>query len=111
MLPESPRWLLQKARQTSNLKTYEAAFKALRRLRNSKLHAARDLITINYLLHNEEKVQKQRTKEFSMLYGNQKKRLTASLIRMFGSMKVALLNWTNILKREVHSRFYCSSAS
>ena len=35
-LPESPRWLMKKGR-------YEAAFKSLCRLRNSKLQAARDL--------------------------------------------------------------------
>ena len=56
-LPESPRWHILKARrlqrqepQKNRLRIerhYEAAFQALRQLRNSKVQAARDLIHID----------------------------------------------------------------
>ena len=50
-LPESPRWHILKARRLKNRlrieRHYEAAFQALRQLRNSKVQAARDLIHID----------------------------------------------------------------
>lgn len=84
-LPESPRWLLQKARQTGNFIKYEEAFTSLTKLRCSKLQAARDLITINHLLDNEDLVHRQsgwRIKELFIVRRN-RRALTASLILMF----------------------------
>ncbi|KAI4185302.1 MAG: hypothetical protein L6R41_004216 [Letrouitia leprolyta] len=54
-LPESPRWLLSKARQGKTEK-YETAFSSLCRLRHTRLQAARDLFLIHHLLDNEEKI-------------------------------------------------------
>lgn len=84
-LPESPRWLLQKARQTGNHKKYEAAFTSLMKLRCSKIQAARDLITINHLLDNDDVAQKQPGWRIKKLFTVRRNRraLTASLILMF----------------------------
>ncbi|KAL9002523.1 MAG: hypothetical protein Q9188_004546 [Gyalolechia gomerana] len=54
-LPESPRWLLSKARQGKTEK-YETAFGSLCRLRHTRLQAARDLFLMHHLLGNEEKI-------------------------------------------------------
>jgi hypothetical protein len=48
-LPESPRWLLLKARKGNKAK-YEEAFLSLCKLRHTKLQAGRDLFLINHLL-------------------------------------------------------------
>ncbi|RMD42793.1 hypothetical protein DV735_g2371, partial [Chaetothyriales sp. CBS 134920] len=45
--PESPRWLMKKGK-------HSAAYKSLKRLRNSELQAARDLYYIHALLLHEE---------------------------------------------------------
>ncbi|KAL8691650.1 MAG: hypothetical protein Q9218_003171 [Villophora microphyllina] len=59
-LPESPRWLLSKARQGKTEK-FEAAFTSLCRLRHTRLQAARDLFLMHHLLDNEEKIKKNHT--------------------------------------------------
>ncbi|MCJ1465983.1 hypothetical protein MMC07_004602 [Pseudocyphellaria aurata] len=85
-LPESPRWLLQKARRTKDPKKYyEAAFASLLKLRRSKIQAARDLITINHLLGNHDEVQRQPGSRIKKLFTVRRNRraLTASLILMF----------------------------
>ncbi|KAM0806076.1 major facilitator superfamily domain-containing protein [Usnea florida] len=62
-LPESPRWHLLQAKRLENCKNpnrlhiiehYEKAFDALRRLRYTKLQAARDLYTIDIWLRMDE---------------------------------------------------------
>ncbi|KAF2202978.1 hypothetical protein GQ43DRAFT_390975 [Delitschia confertaspora ATCC 74209] len=82
-LPESPRWLLMKARK-GNKKKYEEALLSLISLRHTKLQAARDLFMINHLLQGEEEVLTQ-TKPFSELFtvGRNRRALTASVICMF----------------------------
>lgn len=93
ILPESPRWLLQKARRTNDLKMYEAAFNALRKLCNSKLHAARGFIMINHHLHNEDKVRNQRIEEFSMvsMVSITRRALTMYLVSVFWSVQIHIL--------------------
>ncbi|KAF2175792.1 MFS sugar transporter [Zopfia rhizophila CBS 207.26] len=82
-LPESPRWLLMKARK-GNKKKYEAAFMALVKLRHTKLQAGRDLFLINHLLEGEEEIMKQQNpfKEIISVKRN-RRALTASVITMF----------------------------
>jgi len=82
-LPESPRWLLMKARK-GNKKKYEEAFMALCKLRHTKLQAGRDLFLINHLLEGEERITEQQ-KPFSELFtrGRNRRALTASVITMF----------------------------
>lgn len=84
-LPESPRWLLQKARQTGDSKKYEAAFASLTKLRRSKIQAARDLITIDHLLDGQDKVQNQPGWRIGKLFTVRRNRraFTASVILMF----------------------------
>ncbi|KAF2014555.1 hypothetical protein BU24DRAFT_371260 [Aaosphaeria arxii CBS 175.79] len=81
-LPESPRWLLKKAR-AGNKKKYEEAFMALCKLRHTKLQAGRDLFLINYLLQGEEEIMQQQ-KPFSEMFslGRNRRALTASFILM-----------------------------
>lgn len=82
-LPESPRWLLMKARK-GNKKKYEQAFMTLCKLRHTKLQAARDLFLIDHLLQGEEEIMKQQ-KPFTELFthGRNRRALTASVITMF----------------------------
>lgn len=82
-LPESPRWLLQRARH-GNKKKYEEAFNSICKLRHTKLQAARDLFLINYMLQGEEEIMQQQ-KPFSELFtvGRNRRALTASVIVMF----------------------------
>ncbi|KAH7112931.1 hypothetical protein B0J11DRAFT_183760 [Dendryphion nanum] len=82
-LPESPRWLLMKARK-GNKKKYEEAFMALCKLRHTKLQAGRDLFLINHLLQGEEAIMKQQ-RPFLELFtlGRNRRALTASVITMF----------------------------
>ncbi|KAJ4352206.1 uncharacterized protein N0V89_007553 [Didymosphaeria variabile] len=82
-LPESPRWLLMRARQ-GNRKKYEEAFNSLCKLRHTKLQAGRDIFLINHLLEAEERIMQQE-KPFSELFtrGRNRRALTASVITMF----------------------------
>ncbi|KAJ4299822.1 hypothetical protein N0V90_005068 [Kalmusia sp. IMI 367209] len=82
-MPESPRWLVMKARQ-GNRRKYEEAFLSLCKLRYTKLQAGRDLFLIDHLLEGEEIIMQQ-TKPFSELFtlGRNRRALTASVITMF----------------------------
>lgn len=82
-LPESPRWLLLKARKGNKAK-YEEAFLSLCKLRHTKLQAARDLFLINHLLKGEEEIMQQQ-RPFTELFtlGRNRRALTASVITMF----------------------------
>jgi hypothetical protein len=82
-LPESPRWLVMKAREGNSSK-YEDAFKSLCKLRHTKLQAGRDLFLIDHLLEGEEQIMQQQ-KPFSELFtrGRNRRALTASTILMF----------------------------
>lgn len=82
-LPESPRWLLMRAR-AGNASKYEEAFMSLCKLRHTKIQAGRDLFLINHLLEGEEDIMHQQ-KPFSELFtqGRNRRALTASVILMF----------------------------
>jgi hypothetical protein len=61
--PESPRWLLAKAHKTADKKKsaqyYDRVFQSLKRLRNGKLLAARDMILIHYRLLKEDELRRE----------------------------------------------------
>lgn len=60
ILPESPRWRIQRGRHSkdSSTKQYRRAFEDLTKLRGSKLLAARDLFLIFYSLEEEDRVKR-----------------------------------------------------
>lgn len=82
-LPESPRWLLLKARQGKTV-YYEKAFRSLCRLRHSRLQAARDLFLMHHLLDGEEKIKQNRNRFVELWSVDRNRRaLVASLTVMF----------------------------
>lgn len=82
-LPESPRWLLLKARQGKTA-YYEKAFRSLCRLRHSRLQAARDLFLMHHLLDGEEKIKQNRNRFVELWSVDRNRRaLVASLTVMF----------------------------
>ncbi|KAF2500921.1 hypothetical protein BU16DRAFT_185712 [Lophium mytilinum] len=88
-VPESPRWLIQKA-HNGNKKKYEEAFLALCKLRHTKLQAARDLFAIHHLLLRQAEITNKsragkRRSPFRELFtiGRNRRALTASVITMF----------------------------
>ena len=82
-LPESPRWLLLKARQGKTA-YYAKAFDSLCDLRHSNLQAARDLFLIHHLLDGEEAIKKGRNRFFELWSVDRNRRaLIASLTVMF----------------------------
>ncbi|OMP89288.1 putative polyol transporter 1 [Diplodia seriata] len=92
-VPESPRWLLQRAHETTDeklkKKRYQAAWASLCRLRHTKLQAARDLFLIHHQLKNENEVFKPQ-RGVKQLFGlkqlfesRSRRALQASLIVMF----------------------------
>ncbi|KAB8346234.1 hypothetical protein FH972_023279 [Carpinus fangiana] len=85
-LPESPRWLLAKARRSrgDGSKYYQKSFDSLRRLRKTPLQAARDMILIYYSLENEISIKKQRNRFIEMFSVPRNRRgLQASSLVMF----------------------------
>ena len=82
-LPESPRWLLLKARQGKTTH-YAKAFDSLCALRHSNLQAARDLFLIHHLLDGEEAIKKGHNRFFELWSVDRNRRaLIASLTVMF----------------------------
>lgn len=83
-LPESPRWLLLKARQ-GNKAYYRKAFDALMRLRHHRIQAARDMFLMQHLLDGEDLVMNWHGNRFFELFTNKRNRraLTASCLVMF----------------------------
>lgn len=82
-LPESPRWLLLKARQGKTA-YYEKAFKSLCKLRHSNLQAARDLFLIHHLLDGEEEIKQGHNRFFELWsVARNRRALVASLTVMF----------------------------
>ena len=82
-LPESPRWLLLKARQGKTA-YYEKAFRSLCRLRHSRLQAARDLFLIHHLLDGEQRMKQNRNRFVELWSVDRNRRaLIASLTVMF----------------------------
>ncbi|KAI9717943.1 MAG: hypothetical protein M1828_007035 [Chrysothrix sp. TS-e1954] len=82
-LPESPRWLLEKARR-GNVRYYDKAFASLRRLRRTPLQAARDLFLIYHMLEEEEKIRQQRNRFVELFSVPRNRRaLRAGVIVMF----------------------------
>jgi len=84
-LPESPRWLLLKARQ-GQTKKFKKAFTSLCDLRHSRLQAARDMFLIYHLLEGEEFIAKRHpgNRFFELWTVDRNRRaLVASLIVMF----------------------------
>lgn len=84
-LPESPRWLLSKARRSNGNKLYyRRALYSLMRLRHSRLQAARDLFLMYYLLDRQFKIKKRRNRFIELwAVGRNRRALVASLIVMF----------------------------
>ncbi len=82
-LPESPRWLLLKARQ-GKIAYYDKAFRSLCKLRHSKLQAARDLFLIHHLLDGEEDIKKGHNRFIELWsVARNRRALVASLTVMF----------------------------
>lgn len=82
-LPESPRWLLLKARE-GKPQFYSKAFDALCSLRHSKLQAARDLFLIDYLVEKEQRIWEQRNRLQELFtIGRNRRALIASVINLF----------------------------
>ena len=82
-LPESPRWLLLKARQGKTA-YYEKAFRSLCKLRHTRLQAARDLFLMHHLLDGEEKIKQGRNRFVELWSVDRNRRaLLASLTVMF----------------------------
>jgi len=82
-LPESPRWLLLKARQGKTA-YYDKAFRSLCKLRHSNLQAARDLFLIHHLLDGEEDIKQGHNRFFELWsVARNRRALVASLTVMF----------------------------
>lgn len=85
VLPESPRWLLEKARKSKDPRTkrYQEAFEGLTQLRGSRLMAARDTFLIYHTLLEEEKIKQQRNRFVEMFTVKRNRTaLTAGVIVM-----------------------------
>jgi hypothetical protein len=107
-LPESPRWLLLRARK-DHAKRYEEAFLALCKLRHTKIQAARDLFHINHLIKEEEKIMKF-DKPFKELFTMPRNRraFTASVICMF-FQQVRIITQSLLLLRKTSNEVVDSS--
>ena len=82
-LPESPRWLLAKARR-GKPRYFSKAFTSLRRLRRTPLQAARDLFLIYHMLEEEEKIKQHRHRFVELFTVPRNRRaLRAGVIVMF----------------------------
>ena len=82
-LPESPRWLLQKAREGKTV-NYSKAFRSLCKLRHSNLQAARDMFLMHHLLDGEEDIKQGHNRFFELWSVPRNRRaLIASLTVMF----------------------------
>lgn len=103
-LPESPRWLLLKARE-GDKKKYLKAFEALITLRHNRIQAARDLFLIHHLLDGEEIVKSQIGNKFFELWTKPRNRraLVASLIVMFLQQICGMLRPQNLSFGHSHS--------
>lgn len=86
VLPESPRWLLEKARKSkdANTRRYQQAFDALHQLRGNRLLAARDVFLIYHTLLEEQKIKQQRNRFIEMFTVERNRRaLRAGVIVMY----------------------------
>ena len=88
LLPESPRWLIQRARRSKDpqakQKYLQKAWKSFERLRRSRLQAARDMFLVYHMLENEYKIRSQHNR-FTELFTNGRNRraVVASTICLF----------------------------
>lgn len=87
-VPESPRWLLQKAHSTDNpenkVNYYQRAWSSLCRLRHTKVQAARDIFLLHHVLRNEKKLMQNQQPLVELLTQARSRRaLFASIIVMF----------------------------
>ena len=84
-LPESPRWLLLKARQREDgSEYYQRAIESLDCLRRTKLQASRDLFLIYHQLRNEDPIKQNNNRFFELFTVPRNRRaLLASTILMF----------------------------
>lgn len=85
-LPESPRWLLNRAHNHPNeRRRYEEAFDSLVRLRPTRLQAARDLFLIHYELQQIDNIAESSKRPLATLFtnGRSARALFASVTCMF----------------------------
>lgn len=85
-MPESPRWLLARAREPEpkSERYYQKALDSLQRLRRTKLQAARDLFLIYHQLENEKSYVQNHNRFFDLWRVDRNRRaLIASIICTF----------------------------
>ena len=88
LLPESPRWLIDKGRTAkkdeTRTKRFRQAFESLYKLRGSRLLGARDLFLIYHTLAEEDKIKQDRNRFIEMFtVGRNRRALRAGVIVMF----------------------------
>lgn len=111
-LPESPRWLLNRAHKHDGEKRrYKEAFDALVRLRPTKLQAARDLFLIHHELLELDKIATRETRgplQTLFTHGRSARALLASVTCMFfQQVRISLCNHIKSLSSKLTVSQFC----